>query len=68
MRPFSAAVANDLASMMGEMVGGNNNGGGTADPRPLVYVHTLIADDRGIKELERKLEIVRVSESGRKGG
>ncbi|MNC53745.1 hypothetical protein D3C75_1031840 [compost metagenome] len=68
MKPFSAAVANDLAGMMGDLIGSGGGGGGTADPRPLVYVHTLIADDRGLKELERKLEVVRISESARKGG
>lgn len=63
MRPFSAAVANDLARMIGPMQGGQSRG----DDRPVVYVHTLIADDRGLKELERKLEVIRVNESTRKG-
>jgi len=38
-----------------------------ADQLPPVYVGTLIADDRGLKELERKLRIIRVKEE-RRGG
>ncbi|MNU34911.1 hypothetical protein D3C71_234980 [compost metagenome] len=66
MKPFSKAVANDLAAMMGEQVtySGGNSG---ADARPIMYVHTLVADDRALKELERKLEVIRVQENERKG-
>jgi len=35
---------------------------------PPVYVGTLIADERSLKELERKLQIIRISESQRRGG
>ncbi|MNE13609.1 hypothetical protein D3C80_1064500 [compost metagenome] len=66
MKPFSKAVASDLASMMGEQVTYSNGGAGS-DARPIMYVHTLVADDRALKELERKLQIIRVSENERKG-
>lgn len=36
-----------------------------ADTRIPVYVHTLVADERGLKELERKLAIHRVKEARR---
>lgn len=61
MRPFSAAVANDLFQMMGEALMRQPQ----SDPRPTVYVHTLIADKRGLKELERQLAIIRMSEETR---
>ncbi|MNB69319.1 hypothetical protein D3C75_158470 [compost metagenome] len=65
MKPFSRAVANDLASMMGEQVSYGGNGG--ADMRPIVYVHNMIADERGLKELYRKLNIIEIQEEQRKG-
>jgi hypothetical protein len=65
MKPFSKAVASDLASMMGEQV--SYSGSSNSDTRPVVYVHNLIADDRGLKELARKLNIINVQEEERKG-
>lgn len=66
MRPFSEAVANDLMEMMG---GGTNTLAPAVDnTRPIMYVGTLIADDRGLKELYRKMDVIRVAEEGRKGG
>lgn len=62
MKPFSAAVANDLAGMLGSQPTQQGS-----DDRPIVYVHTLIADERGLKDLERKLEIIRTNEATRKG-
>ena len=40
------------------------NGGNDDDKTP-VYVGTLIADDEGLKQLERKLKIIRKKEEGR---
>lgn len=37
------------------------------DNRPTVFVHTLIADERGLKELYRKLNIIELQEKGRRG-
>lgn len=67
MAPFSAAVANDLVDMLAPALGGSG-GQQSHDDRPILYVGTLIADDRSLKELERKLQIVRVSESQRREG
>jgi len=67
MKPFSKAVASDLASMMGEQVTYSGGGSGGGDMRPIMYVHTLVADDRALKELERKLNVIRVQEDERKG-
>ncbi|GGF88518.1 hypothetical protein [Paenibacillus abyssi] len=56
MRPFAEAVAHEMGGMGGGGLGG--------DRRP-IYVHTLIADDRGLKELERRMRIIRINEDGR---
>lgn len=40
----------------------------TSTPVTPIYVHTLIADDRGIRELERKLYEIRELEKQRRGG
>lgn len=43
------------------------NNTGTQEQLPPVYVGTLIADDRGLRELERKMQVIRLQEGGRKG-
>lgn len=60
MKPFSTAVANDLASILGGM--GRRN---QQDERPIVYVGNLIGDERSLKELERRLRLVRIQETNR---
>ena len=50
--------------------GGSNdytNMSNAYDDRDILYVGTLIADDRGLKELERKLNVIRVKDKGRRG-
>ena len=37
------------------------------DDRPILFVGTLIADDRSLVELERKMEVIRVKENVRRG-
>jgi tape measure domain-containing protein len=61
MQPFVDTVATGVVSaLVPFLVQQNNN-----DQLPPVYVGTLIADDRGLKELERKLRIIRVKEERR---
>ena len=38
----------------------------SVDDRPILYVGTLIADDRSLKELERKMEVIRTKEKNRR--
>lgn len=53
----------------------NQNGGyneytnmsNSVNDRPILYVGTLIADDRSLKELERKMEVIRTKENNRRG-
>lgn len=60
MAPFSKAVARDLAAMTGNS--GGNTGTAPVDNRPILYVANLIADDKGLKALERKLNVIRINE------
>lgn len=62
MRPFAQAVAQELGAY-----GSSNRGSNTPDTRPILYVGTLIADDKSLKELERKMEVIRIQENQRKG-
>jgi tape measure domain-containing protein len=59
MKPFSSAVANDLFGMFGEMMGGQSQ-----DDRPILYVGTLIADDRSLRELDQRMKVVRLNAGG----
>lgn len=43
-----------------------NNNTGTQEQLPPVYVGTLIADERGLRELERKMQVVRLQEKDRR--
>ena len=46
---------------------GYTNMSNSVDDRPILYVGTLIADDRSLKELERKMEVIRTKERNRRG-
>lgn len=65
MAPFADAVASRLAGQLPPP--GTRSSDDGDDRRPL-YVGTLIADDKGIKELERKMRIVTEGENRRGGG
>lgn len=64
MQPFADAIANQLRGVL-QPTPGTQAGG--EDLRPL-YVGTLIADERGLKELQRKMNIISAGESRRGGG
>ena len=38
------------------------------DNRPILYVGTLVADDRSLVELERRMDVIRAKENVRRGG
>lgn len=63
---FASKVGKEIVSNLAPLLANNDNSGNTEDKRP-IYVGTLIADDRGLKELERKLKVIRVQED-RRGG
>ena len=56
------ALAREMGAVLAQSTTGTSN-----DLQPL-YVGTLIADDRSLRELERKMQVIRVGESrGRRG-
>ena len=69
MQPFVDAVSDGLtqtlAPMLANFSGGQTNNN-SESMRPL-YVGTLIADERGLKELNRKMQIIQIKEEGRRG-
>lgn len=64
MQPFVDAVANGLTATLMPLVANIN--GGQSQMQPL-YVGTLIADERSLRELERKMQIIRMQETKRRG-
>ena len=63
--PLSEDALRPFARVMAEQMGaqGVNQSSGL----PVVYVHTLIADERGLRELERRMHMIRVNEGMRRG-
>lgn len=64
MQPFVDSVANGLISSLAPLLATRQS---TQEQLPPVYVGTLIADERGLRELERKMRIVRIKEESRGG-
>ena len=64
MQPFVDAVSNGLTASLAPIMAGMNNNNNSNSLQPL-YVGTLIADERGLKELERKMQIIRIKEERR---
>ena len=60
MQPFVDAISGGIISNLAPMMTG-----GQSESLPPVYVGTLIADDNGLKQLERKLKVIRVKEERR---
>jgi len=65
MRPFVDAVSNGLSSALIPIIA-NMSGGQQSQLQPL-YVGTLIADERGLKELSRKMDVIQLEEKARRG-
>ena len=63
LRPFAEALGETLAPHLGAGAGAGAGAG-----LPIVYVHTLIADKVGLRELERRMRVVRLEEKGRGAG
>lgn len=72
MQPFVEAVASGLeASLITAVarmgVATTQAAPQVVDERPILYVGNLIADDRGLTELERRMQVIRMHEKGRRG-
>lgn len=64
MQPFVDAVANGLTASLAPIMSSINASNNSNNLQPL-YVGTLVADERGLKELERKMQIIRIKEERR---
>ena len=65
MKPFVDAVSNGIVSSLAPIVATVN--AGNANNLPPMYVGTLIADDRGIEQLYKRFEVIRIQEAARRG-
>lgn len=65
---FGGEPADFFESIIANMPDTSSGGGYSGQALQPLYVGTLIADERGLKELERKMEIIRIQEDTRKGG
>lgn len=63
MKPFVDAVADGLTGYLAPLVAGS----GRSNDLPPLYVGTLIADDRGLKQLYQKFEVIKMQENDRRG-
>lgn len=61
MQPFVDAIVAGIGST-GRPERSNNN---SSEPQQILYVGNLIADDRSLRELERKMRVIRVDEDKR---
>ena len=67
MQPFVDAIANGItASLMPIVASTSNNSNNQGQLQPL-YVGTLIADERSLKELNRKMQVIQLQENNRRG-
>lgn len=68
MQPFVDAVSDGITQTLAPLLASNKGNAYGSDEalRPL-YVGTLIADERGLKELNRRMQIIQIKEDGRKG-
>lgn len=65
MRPFVDAVSDGLVSSLAPLVAQSNMA--NSNGLPPMYVGTLIADERGLKQLYKKFEVIRLQENDRRG-
>ena len=67
MQPFVDAVAGGLLQSLAPTLLQANNSSNSTSGLPPMYVGTLIADERGLKQLSKKLELIQVQENARRG-
>ena len=67
MQPCVDAVAGGLLQSLAPTLLQANNSSNSTSGLPPMYVGTLIADERGLKQLSKKLELIQVQENARRG-
>lgn len=65
MQPFVDAVSNGIVGSLAPIVAQIN--ANNANTLPPMYVGTLIADERGLRQLYKKMEVIQMQESNRRG-
>lgn len=65
MQPFVDAISNGIVSSLAPVVA--YAGAGNQNNLPPMYVGTLVADERGIRELYKKFEVIQIQENARRG-
>ena len=65
MQPFVQSVSDGVLQTLLPVLA-TMSGGGGSQLRPL-YVGTLVADEQGLKELNRKMQVIQLQESDRSG-
>lgn len=65
MQPFVDAVSNGIVGSLAPIVAQINSS--NSNSLPPLYVGTLIADDRGLKQLYKKFELIQIQENDRRG-
>jgi hypothetical protein len=67
MEPFVKAVASGVGAALAPlMVQQDNTSGDTSGSQQVLYVGTLIADDRGLRELDRRMRVIKLEEDRRR--
>jgi hypothetical protein len=68
MQPFVDAVADGLYATLAPLLATfSGSSAGTQDTRPILYVGNLIADDASLRELNKKMQVINLQESARRG-
>ena len=68
MQPFVDAISNGLMqSLLPAFASVSAGSGQSASSLPPMYVGTLIADERGLRELNKKMKLIEVQENARRG-
>lgn len=67
MQPFVDAISNGIVSSLMPAMAAITGSSTSSEQLPPLYVGTLVADERGLKELYRKFQVIEVQESARRG-
>lgn len=65
MQPFVDAISRGILEGLAPTLSQTRGGGGS--DLPPIYVGTLIGDERGLKELYKKFQVIKVQEDARRG-
>ena len=67
MQPFVDAVAAGLSASLGPILATVTSNNNNAEQKAPIYVGTLVADERGLRELNRRMNVIQIQEKERRG-